>query len=135
MVILAIDFGMKILGFALGNTDTMTPVPLDPLVRKNLKEDLVHIKDLVREYEIDKLVIGYPVNMDGSQNKMTLRVEQFASYLGKNLKLEVEFIDERLSSFEAEETLKPLYRNYKKRKKRLDSISALIILNSYWERL
>jgi putative Holliday junction resolvase len=133
MKILAIDFGIKKMGFALGNTETRTPVPLNPLLRKDLKRDLLYIKTIILDYEVKKIILGYPLNMNGTKNRMTRMVEEFASFLKKKLRLEIDLADERLSSFEAEESLKIPYKDYKKRKKMLDSVSALIILKNYWE--
>lgn len=133
MKILAIDFGMKRMGFAVGNTVINTAVPIDPIDRKNSAQAVEHIKRLVSDYEIDRILLGYPLNMDGSKSPITGQVEHFARRLEKSLApgIEVKFMDERLSSFEAEEELKALHKDYKKRKKILDSMSALVILQHH----
>ena len=133
MKILAIDFGMKRMGFAVGNTVINTAVPIDPIDRKNSTQAVEHIKQLVSDYEIDRILLGYPLNMDGSKSPITQQVEHFAQRLEKSLApdIEVKFMDERLSSFEAEEELKALHKDYKKRKKILDSMSALVILQHH----
>jgi putative transcription antitermination factor YqgF len=55
------------------------------LIKKNLRQALDHIRILVEDYGINKIIIGYPLNMDGTRNKMTRKVEEFASFLTKNL--------------------------------------------------
>jgi putative Holliday junction resolvase len=133
--ILAIDFGMKRMGFAVGNTVINTAVLIEPIDRKNSRQVVEHIKRLVSDYEIERILLGYPLNMDGSKSPITREVEHFAQRLGKSLVpgLEITFMDERLSSFEAEEELKTLHRDYKKRKKILDSMSALVILRHHMD--
>lgn len=135
MKLLAIDFGMKRIGFAVGNLMIKTATPIDPIVRKNSKEAVQYIKQLVHEYDVSRIIIGYPLNMDGTPSYMTTHVENFMRRLQRSMgpDFPVIPIDERLSSFEAEEELKTLHHDYKKRKKYLDSMSALILLNRYME--
>lgn len=136
MKILAIDFGTRHMGFAVGNPFIRTAIPIAPLVRKNEEKDFLYINHLIDEYDISKIIIGYPLNMDGTKSETTLQVEQFAQQLKKNINtdIETEFVDERLTSFEAHELLKSQHPDYKKRKKILDSVSALIILRTYLEK-
>lgn len=135
MKLLAIDFGLKRMGFALGNTHINTAVPIEPITRKDSKQAIEYIKNLVTEYDITGILLGYPLNMDGTKSDITEHVEHFARRLKKGIDpdIAVEFVDERLSSFEAEEELKAVKPDYKKRKKVLDSISALVILRRFME--
>ena len=124
------------MGFAIGNTTINTSAPIDPLTYKNTNHALEHINRLITEYDITQLLIGYPLNMDGTKSSTTEQVEHFARRLKKTLVpgITTQYVDERLSSFEAEEELKPLQPNYKKRKKILDSMSALMILRRFMEK-
>jgi len=131
MNILAIDYGEKRIGFALGNKLTKTVVPIDQINRKNYHSDMAIINQIVEEYEVNTIIIGYPLNMDGTQNEITKKVENFAKILKKKLNIKIKFVDERLSSFEAEEMLKTIKPKYQDRKKRIDSLSALVILQNY----
>jgi putative Holliday junction resolvase len=133
MKILAIDFGLKRIGFAFGNTVIRTAVPIPPAVRKNKEEDIRCIKNLIDEYDIAKIIVGYPLNMDGTKSLITRQVENFTKELKKKTGMDTEFVDERLTSFEAEEELKSIQPDYKKRKKIIDSISAWLMLKSYVE--
>jgi len=132
MKILAIDYGKKRLGFAVGSLLLKTAIPLNYLNRVDLKFDLLYIKDLMSNHDIGKIIIGFPLNMDGTKGKITKEVENFYRFLKKNIKIEIEMVDERLTSFEAEEILKDHISDYKKRKNRLDSMSAVIMLNQYF---
>ncbi|MCU0288870.1 MAG: Holliday junction resolvase RuvX [Acidobacteria bacterium] len=132
---MAIDFGMKRMGFAVGNIILKTATPLPPLTRQNEQQDIAYIKKLIDEYDIVKIIIGYPLNMDGTKSDFSVRVEEFARLIREHFAIEIDFVDERLTSFEAEEMLKEFQQDYKKRKKILDSISALVILRSYMEKM
>ncbi len=133
MKILAVDFGMKRMGFAIGNSVIRTAAPIDPIARKDDARDIGYIEHLIDEYDISKILMGYPLNMDGTKSNITLKVEAFTGKLKEKIPgtIAVEFVDERLSSFEAEEMLKSHQQDYRKRKKVLDSISALVLLRSY----
>lgn len=133
MKMLAIDFGLKRFGFAIGDTTTNIALPINPLNRKTIEKDINYIKNLLNEYCINKVLIGYPLNMNGTKSKIINEVESFSEILKKKINIDINFFDERLTSFEAEEILKPFKRDYKKRKKIIDSISALLILRSYME--
>ncbi len=133
MKLLAIDFGMKRLGFAVGSLFLRTATPIPPLHRKNNDTDIEHIRHLIDEYDISKIIIGYPYHMDGTKSDTGQKVEAFAQQVTEAAGVPIEYIDERLTSFEAEEKLKSHQPDYKKRKKILDSISALVILENYME--
>lgn len=124
------------MGFAIGNPTINTAAPIDPITYKNTNHALEHIKQLISEYDITQILIGYPLNMDGSKSSVTGQVEHFTRRLKKTLApgIATHYVDERLSSFEAEEELKPLQANYKKRKKIIDSMSALMILRRFMEK-
>ena len=124
------------MGFAVGNSLINTVTPIEPISPKNSKQAVEHIKYLITEYDIVRILLGYPLNMDGTKSEITERVEHFARRLKRAVEpdIPVEFVDERLSSFEAEEELKVLQPDYRKRKKVLDSMSALVIMRRFMEK-
>lgn len=134
MKILAIDFGMKRIGLAIGDISSQTAVPIDPLIRKNEKYDLEYLNKLIKEYNIETIVMGYPLSMNGKTNKIITYVEEFGKKITKAFDIKVEYFDERLTSFEAEEILKTYKPDFRKRKKIIDSISAWILLRTYLEK-
>lgn len=135
MKILAIDFGMKRIGFAVGNTLINTATPLDPVARKNSKQVIQHIKTLLDDYDIQRIVMGYPLNMDGSKSVITEQVEHFTRRLQKAAGpgIDVAWTDERLSSVEARQDMDHIKPGLKKRKAVIDSMSAMVILRRYME--
>ena len=117
--ILSIDFGERFLGFAIRTEKTKIPIPLNVVDSKN-DEPLSILKKYVNDYKIEFIVIGYPIGLNNSQNRMTKLVDEFINVL-QTLNLEVHKIDERLSS--------KLFKNNKS--DRVDDLSALEILESY----
>ena len=117
--ILSIDFGERYLGLAVRTQETRIPIPLKIVDSKNDKT-LTIVKKYVDEYKIQLIVIGYPIGLNNSENRMTNLVDEFISDLDA-LNLQVHKIDERLSS--------KLFKDNKS--VRIDDLSALEILESY----
>ena len=117
--ILSIDFGERYLGFAVRTQKTGIPIPLK-VVDSKKDETLTVVKKYVEEYKIQLIVIGYPIGLNNSENRMTNLVDEFISHLDA-LNLQVHKIDERLSS--------KLFKDNKS--DRIDDLSALEILESY----
>jgi len=117
--ILSIDFGERYLGIAVRTEKTRIPIPIN--VVDSINDDPVSVvKKYVNEYQIQIIVVGYPIGLNNSENRMTNLVDQFINELD-TLNLEVHKIDERLSS--------KLFENNKS--DRIDDLSALEILESY----
>ena len=117
--ILSIDFGERYLGIAVRTEKTRIPIPINVVDSKNDKPISV-VKKYVNEYHIHSIVVGYPIGLNSSENRMTNLVDQFITELN-TLNIEVHKIDERLSS--------KLFSNNKS--DRIDDLSALEILESY----
>ncbi len=132
MKILAIDFGKKRMGFAVASVILKVATPIEHLERKDMSSDLLYINNLINDHDIGKILIGLPLNMDGSKGAIVKEVENFYRFLKKRITLKIELVDERLTSFEAEEILKENIKDFKKRKGKIDSMSAMVILNQYF---
>ena len=117
--ILSIDFGERYLGIAVRTEKTIIPIAINVIDSKNV-DPISAVKKYVNEYQIQLIVIGYPIGLNNSKNRMTNLVDQFINELD-TLNLEVHKIDERLSS--------KLFNNNKS--ERIDDLSALEILESY----
>ena len=133
MNILAVDFGTRRLGLAVGNTLIHSATPLPPLGRKTLEYDLEYIRKVVNEYEIQCLLFGRPLNMDGTPGRIVAVAENYANFLKKRLDLPLEWEDERLTSMEADELLAENESDPFKRKAMVDSVAAMVILNAFLE--
>lgn len=133
MNILSVDFGTRRLGLAVGNTRLRSATPLAPLERKTVEFDLAHLRKIVDEYEIECLLFGRPLNMDGTPGRILAAAENFANFLKKRLGLTLQWQDERLTSMAADELLAENEPDPFKRKAMVDSVAAMVILNSFME--
>lgn len=137
--ILAIDYGEKNLGLAISDTSKVFAEPWGKIVRENSESDFNKIECLIREQEIEEIVIGLPKNLDGSLGEKAKETIAFTKELKnflskKKLSLPVVFWDERLTSKEAEKVLLSANLSRKKRKDVRDQIAACLILQNYLER-
>lgn len=132
MRILGLDFGTKYVGIAVSDETMIIAQPLDTLIRKSLQHDLIRIANLISKHEIGKIIVGIPFNMDGSQGPSAEKALEFASLIQEHLKIQVEMWDERLSSYEAEQSI--IQAGGAKRNKRkniINKVAASLILQSY----
>jgi putative Holliday junction resolvase len=129
--ILAFDFGLRQIGVAVGNTRLGTTQALRILPAKEGAPNWDEVSSLAREWQPDLLLVGDPLNMDGSESELARRARKFAKRLHGRLGLPVQMVDERLSSFEAKRTSREQGHkgNYKARP--IDSLAAEIILRSW----
>ena len=122
MQILAIDFGLKKVGLAIGNTLTKTSMPISTIFYKSKQELFNLLEKHVIEWNTEFIIIGNPLNMDQTESEMSKLAEKFSTQFSKKFNLAVELVDERLSSFEAKEFTKD---------DNLDAMAAKLILDSW----
>ena len=133
--IIAFDFGTRSIGIAVGQTLTATASPLTAVKAQDGVPDWTLIEKVVKEWQPDYLVVGLPLNMDGSEQELTQRAKKFANRLHGRLGKKVELQDERLSTTEARTRLFEKGGFKSLSKGRVDSQSAVIILESWFENL
>ncbi|MCK4430805.1 MAG: Holliday junction resolvase RuvX [Candidatus Aminicenantes bacterium] len=133
MRILGVDFGDKNIGLAVSDKLLITAQALGSYRVKNEEEDKKYFKDLVSKYEIEEIVIGLPLRMDGTPGTRVQKTQKFASWLENVLKLPIVLWDERLTTKQALDILNQQKISGKKKKKLKDQISAAIILSVYLE--
>lgn len=129
--ILSIDYGLKRIGLATSDLSRTFAFPNGVVENKNNKYVIAELKKVIEEKEIGLILIGLPLNMDSSKGVMAENVEKFVSILEKEIGLPVVKIDERLSSFEAEERLKEANLKGKRIKDMVDAEAARILLEEY----
>ncbi len=122
MKLASIDIGLKRIGIALCLTSNIV-IPQVAILRKNRNQAANEVKSFLKEWEIDKLIVGYP----NSSEEMQKRINHFVNLL--ELEIEVEYCEENMSSIEAEDLIKGDIKY--KRDGRIDSIAAKIILERY----
>lgn len=131
MRILGIDYGTKRLGLALSDEGEILASPLPVRIRTTPAEDMKFLASLVQERKIGKIVLGLPLNMDGSQGEMARAVQGFAAELERGCTVPVILFDERLTTSEAERVLVQADISRKKRKNLRDGLAAVLILQGY----
>lgn len=100
--VLAVDFGLKHIGLAVGQTVSRTASPIGVIAAKDGRPDWSAFDAAVREWRPKRLLVGLPTHMDGGESEMSQRARQFAQTLGNRYGRRVEMIDERLTSIEAQ---------------------------------
>jgi len=130
---LGIDVGAVRIGLALSDPLGMTAQPLDVIKRTTPERDLDAIRKAVRDNEVTVLVIGLPLNMDGSEGPAVEHARLFGKLL-EPLGLPIEFVDERLSTVVAESVLLEADMRRDKRKQVRDKVAAAVILQAWLDR-
>ena len=126
MRILGLDVGEKRIGVAISDPTGIIAQPLMTIERGG--DDIERIVALIEEEEVGEVVVGLPFNMDGSLGEMGEKVKVFAGGLKARLDIPMVFIDERLSTREAERLMISADVSRRKRRKKIDRVSAAIIL-------
>ena len=130
---LAIDHGQKRTGLAISDASETLVSPHSVIETANEDELLRQISAVLQAEEIDAIVVGLPINMDGTESDRSRKVRQFVLTMQEKTDKPVHLHDERLSSFEAGYLVGDLELTRKKKKKRLDAIAASSILRSFFE--
>jgi len=133
MRVIALDYGTKSIGVALSDELQLTARPLTTIrrVKGRFAEVIAQITSLVSEYEAGTLVVGFPLNMDGSQGLATARVDSFVKELQRHLSIPIIKLDERLTSYEADQMLREQGAGLRERRAKSDEYAALLILCDY----
>ena len=125
-MILAFDYGTQKIGVASGNSLLGTATPLKALPCKNTQPNWDDIAAVLKEWEPEELVVGLPLNMDGSESESTARAKKFANRLKGRFGMKVWLVDERLSTREARERT-----GIRQADSRVDSMAAVIIAEGF----
>lgn len=131
--IFAFDFGEKRIGVAVGETILKSAHPLTIIDTEIIDKRFAQIAALIIEWQPSLLIVGLPTHMDGTHHDMTNLSKKFAQRLEGRFNLPVIMIDERLSSFEAEQYLDAAGVRQDKQKKLIDAVAAQTILQSYFD--
>jgi putative Holliday junction resolvase len=130
--ILGIDYGNRRVGIAISDELQLTAQPHKLLIRENDENLISDIKEIIHSHNIEKIVIGLPVLLDGSHSSQTKKTRKFISRIRQSSDLPIEKWEERLSTIEAGKILTGTSIN--KKKENIDIISAQLILQSYLDK-
>lgn len=133
--LLGLDVGDRTVGVSLSDTRWQISTPMKTLKRQGTTRDVRELVDIVREYEIAGIVIGWPLNMDGSQGPQAKKTEVFAQALAEALDIPVLLWDERWSTLAASRAMLEADLSRKKRDKLIDQVAASYILQGVLDSL
>ena len=131
--ILAIDLGARRIGLAVSDPLGWTAQGLPTLVRRNQRFDLDYLQSLVRQYDVALVLLGNPLNMDGSEGSQSARAREFAERLRRFLQIEVRLWDERLTTVEARLLLQESGMKRQRKGRQVDRLAAAILLQDFLE--
>ena len=129
---MAFDFGLKQIGVALGNSLLNTSQPLNVLKAQDGAPRWEAVEALINEWQPQLLIVGDPLNMDGSDSPLCMKARRFARRLQGRFGLPVEMVDERLSSFEAKQESAERGHSGDYRKHPIDNLAAELILKTWF---
>lgn len=134
MRILGLDYGSKTVGVAMTDALGMTVQPYKTIQRdreSKLRQTLSEIAEIVEQYQIEKIVMGLPLNMDDTEGDRAAKTRDFAEKLKLRVAVPIDFTDERLTTMEAEEILDQSGIPRSEQKKVIDQVAAQLILEQY----
>lgn len=134
MRIMGLDFGSKTVGVAVTDPLGLTAQGVEIIRRespKKLRRTLARIEELIAQYDVEKIVLGYPVMLDGREGERVEKTKEFASMLERRTGKEIIFQDERLTTVEAYEIMDEAGIKREDRYQYVDQIAATIILEDY----
>jgi len=132
---MGLDVGSKTIGVAISDELGITAQGLKTVKRKATEDDLRELVDIISQFQIEKIVVGLPKNMDGSLGKQAEFVLAWVDDLKNKIHLPVDTWDERLSTVEASRTLLKADLSRKKRKGVIDKLAAVLILQGYLQQI
>lgn len=135
MRIMGLDVGSKTIGVAISDELGITAQGFKTIKRKAMEDDFRELYAIISQFQIEKIVVGLPKNMDGSLGKQAEFVLGWIEDLKNKIQLPVETWDERLSTVEATKTLLKADLSRKKRKEVIDKLAAVLILQGYLQQI
>jgi putative holliday junction resolvase len=133
--ILALDVGKRRIGLAVSDELHITAQGLETIERTRIRDDLRAIQQIIDNWNVSRLVVGKPLHMSGSESRQSQYTEQFANRLAEHTGLSVMYWDERLTSMEAERVLREAAVTIDQKRKAVDRLAAVLLLESYLDHL
>jgi putative holliday junction resolvase len=131
--IAGVDYGTVRIGIAIGDDETRIASPLETYQRRTAALDAAYFSKLAKQEQLSLFVVGLPVHLSGEESQKSYEARKFAAWLHETTGVPVELFDERFTSAHAEQILMAAELTKKKRKARLDSLAAQIMLTAYLE--
>ena len=132
--VLGLDIGNKTIGVAVSDPLGILAQGVTTIIRSSKVEDVKALKSIIDEYQVEKLIVGLPKNMNNSMGFQAKRTMNYAEYLKESLDIEIEYVDERLTTASATRSLMEGGVRRENRKKHVDKVAAVLILQTYLDR-
>lgn len=135
--VLGIDFGERRIGLALSDPSATIAQPLPTLIRRAGKRPpIAAIVQIIQDQAVERAVVGLPLDLSGEETEWTATVREFAGKLQERAGVPVEFVDERLTSVQAERAVRSLglKRSEREQKQRIDAAAAVLLLQTFLDR-
>ena len=132
--IMSLDLGEVRIGIAVSDIMRIIASGLETYTRRNIDLDTTYIANLVKEHNVGLIVLGLPINMDGTKGERVEKTYAFAEALKEKVNCQIDYMDERLTTVTAERILIDGNVRRDKRKQVIDKLAATIILQSYLDR-
>ena len=131
--VLGLDVGSRTIGMAVSDPLWITAQGLETIRRENKRKDFAKLADVIVEYQVAEIVVGYPLRLSGAEGIQSEKMQVFAGELRKKFGLPVHLWDERLSSTQANRLLRETDLSIKKRGQAVDRMAAILILQNWME--
>ena len=133
--LLGLDIGNKTIGVSVSDPLGITAQGVTTIIRASKAEDVEALRALIDKYDVEKLIVGLPKNMNNTLGFQAKRTMNYADYLKEALDMEVIYVDERLTTSGAEAVLMRGGVRRENRKKHIDKLAAVLILQTYLDQL
>ncbi|MGB4661165.1 MAG: Holliday junction resolvase RuvX [Mobilitalea sp.] len=136
--VMGLDYGSATVGVAISDALLMTAQGIEVIRRKQdnkLRQTLARIEELIKEYEVDTIILGYPKHLNNSIGERAIKSEEFAEKLRQRTGLEVILWDERLTTVAAHQVLSQTKMDYQEKALVVDKLAAILILQGYLDKL
>ncbi|MGA8143871.1 MAG: Holliday junction resolvase RuvX [Candidatus Acidiferrales bacterium] len=133
MRILAVDYGRKKIGLALSDELGVTAQPLLTLQRTNRRDDMRRLREICAKHLVARILVGHPLHITGEAGEMAAEAARFAARVSKELGIETKLFDERLTSWEAKQTIAETKSSSRRKGESIDAIAAAVLLRDYLE--
>jgi putative pre-16S rRNA nuclease len=134
MRILGLDYGTVRIGVAISDPSKIIAQPKGFIKADKKKQCIADIEKICREFSVEKIVIGLPLHMSGEEGESAIAARELGVAIQEKIEIPIHFIDERLSTISAEKILIEANIKGKKKKEKVDSVAAAIILQNYLDR-
>lgn len=131
--VLALDVGRKRIGLAVSDELGITAQGIETLHRTRIRDDIAALDAIAKHWNAGMLLVGQPLHMSGSPSRQSEYTQEFAERLREHLELPVVFWDERLTTVEAERMLRDSGASLEQKKRSVDRLAAVLLLESYLE--